>query len=211
MFVSHNQLHPISGKRYTSYLGYSSPLAIRKHTPVSWLSRKIFPRLCPKIPPFPRTRLRPPYAFEWGGGRIECQKGLASTRSPTRLGRVAETNYVISAFFPRETRKKCANHRFLGHYYESLRRPGETGSIVVTITRLIPVLMKISESFEIQVNILEILRNKQSQKIVTTYPKVGVSCYSTWGKLLHLIMIVLYRQFGPAKHDIWFTCVCGDI
>ena len=25
------------------------------------------------------------------------------------------------------------------------------------------------------------------KKIVTTYPKTGVSCYSTWGKLLHLI------------------------
>ena len=36
--------------------------------------------------------------------------------------------------------------------------------------------MKISESFEIRVNILKILRNKQTQKIVTTYPKVGVSC-----------------------------------
>ena len=55
------------------------------------------------------------------------------------------------------------------------------------MTRLIPLLIKISESFEIQVNILEILRNKQSQQIVTTYPKVVVSCYSTWGKLLHLI------------------------
>ena len=54
-------------------------------------------------------------------------------------------------------------------------------------TRLIPLLIKISESFKIQSNILEILRNKQGKKIVTTYPKVGVSCYSTWGKLLHLI------------------------
>ena len=38
-------------------------------------------------------------------------------RAPTRLGRVAEANYVISAFSPRQTRKKC----FLGHDYESLR------------------------------------------------------------------------------------------
>ena len=30
---------------------------------------------------------------------------LASTRAPTRLGKVAEANYVISAFFPRQTRK----------------------------------------------------------------------------------------------------------
>ena len=47
--------------------------------------------------------------------------------------------------------------------------------------------MKISESFEILVNILKILRNKQTQIIVTTYPKAGVSCYATWGKLLHFI------------------------
>ena len=47
--------------------------------------------------------------------------------------------------------------------------------------------MKISESFEIRVNIWKILRNKQTKKIVTTYPKAGVSCYTTWGKLLHLI------------------------
>ena len=53
-------------------------------------------------------------------------------------------------------------------------------------TRVIPLLIKVSESFEIQVNILEILRNKQSKIIVTTYPKVGVSCYSTGGKLLTL-------------------------
>ena len=30
---------------------------------------------------------------------------LASTRARTRLGRVAEANYVISAFCPRQTRK----------------------------------------------------------------------------------------------------------
>ena len=46
---------------------------------------------------------------------------LASTRVPTRLGRVAEANYVISTFFQSQTRKKCANYRFLGHYYKSLR------------------------------------------------------------------------------------------
>ena len=32
--------------------------------------------------------------------------GLASTRARTRLGRVAEANYVISAFCPRQTRKR---------------------------------------------------------------------------------------------------------
>ena len=47
--------------------------------------------------------------------------------------------------------------------------------------------MKIIESFDIRVNSLKTLRNKQTQKIVTTYPKDGVSCYTTWGKLLHLI------------------------
>ena len=47
--------------------------------------------------------------------------------------------------------------------------------------------MKISEHFEMRANILKILRIKQTQKIVTTYPKAGVSCYTTWGKLLHLI------------------------
>ena len=77
-------------------------------------------------------------------------------------------------------------------------------------TRLILLLIKISESFEIQDNFFEILRNKQSKKIVTTYPKFGVSCYSTWCKLLHLIIIILYRQFGRAKHNIRFTIVCGD-
>ena len=39
--------------------------------------------------------------------------------------------------------------------------------------------MKISESFDIRVNILKILRNKQTQKIITTYPMQGR------GKLLH--------------------------
>ena len=53
-------------------------------------------------------------------------------------------------------------------------------------TRWLPILMKISESFDIRVNILKILRSKQTQKIVTTYSKVGVSCH-TGGKLLHLI------------------------
>ena len=37
--------------------------------------------------------------------------------------------------------------------------------------------MKISESFEIRVNIVKILRNKQTKKIVTTYLPQG------WGKL----------------------------
>ena len=46
--------------------------------------------------------------------------------------------------------------------------------------------MEIGESFEIRANILKILRNKQIHITVTTYPKVGVSCYTTWGKLLHL-------------------------
>ena len=38
-------------------------------------------------------------------------------------------------------------------------------------TRLIPLLIKISESFEIQVNILEILRNKQSKKKCSNIPQ----------------------------------------
>ena len=46
--------------------------------------------------------------------------------------------------------------------------------------------MKINKSFKIRINILKILRNKATQKIVTIYPKVGVSWYTTWGKLLHL-------------------------
>ena len=40
--------------------------------------------------------------------------------------------------------------------------------------------MKMSETFEIRVNILKILRNKQTQKIVRTYPKAGVSCYTLY-------------------------------
>ena len=36
-------------------------------------------------------------------------KGERLTRTRTRLGRVAEANYVISAFCPRQSRK-CANH-----------------------------------------------------------------------------------------------------
>ena len=44
--------------------------------------------------------------------------------------------------------------------------------------------MKISKSFQIWVNIIKIWRNKQTKKIVTTYPKAGVSCYTTWIKLL---------------------------
>ena len=43
------------------------------------------------------------------------------------------------------------------------------------------------KSFEIRGNILKISRDKQSQQIVTTYPKAGVSCYITCGKLLHLV------------------------
>ena len=37
--------------------------------------------------------------------------------------------------------------------------------------------MKIRESFEIRVNILKILRNKQTKNIGTTYPKAGVLNY----------------------------------
>ena len=36
---------------------------------------------------------------------LKSNKRLASTRARTRLGRVAEANYVISAFCPRQTRK----------------------------------------------------------------------------------------------------------
>ena len=46
-------------------------------------------------------------------------------------------------------------------------------------TRVIPLLMKIGDSFEIWGYILEILRNKETQKIVTTYPRAGESCYTT--------------------------------
>ena len=38
--------------------------------------------------------------------------GLATTRAPTTLGRDAEANFVISAFVPRQTRKKYANYCF---------------------------------------------------------------------------------------------------
>ena len=43
--------------------------------------------------------------------------------------------------------------------------------------------------FEIRVNILKILRHayKQTKTNVTTYPNDGISWYTTWGKLLHLI------------------------
>ena len=70
--------------------------------------------------------------------------------------------------------------------------------------------MKINESFEIRVNILKILRN-QTLKNVTIYPKAGVGCYTTRGKLLHFMIKVLSRQFGPARHGTSFKCVCGDM
>ena len=54
--------------------------------------------------------------------------------------------------------------------------------------------MKISESFKMRVNILKILRNKQTQEIVTTYPKAGVSCYTTWGKLV---------QYNSTSSTVW--------
>ena len=54
-------------------------------------------------------------------------------------------------------------------------------------TRWIHLHIKISESFEIQVNILEILRNKQRQNVLTTYPKVVVSCYTLYHSTLSTV------------------------
>ena len=88
----------------------------------------------------------------------------------TTVGETGSSCLQFSRFQAYHANEKSKTHDFFPHK-----------------TRIIPILIKIGESFEIQVNIFEILRNKQSQKIVTTYPKVGVSCYSTWGKLLHLI------------------------
>ena len=67
----------------------------------------------------------------------------------------------------------------------------------------IPLLMKISESFEIRVNIVKILRNKQQQKMYQLTPRLGqvvippagVGCYTRY-------ITVLSRQFGPARHGI---------
>ena len=93
---------------------------------------------------------------------------------------------------------------YLAHVIDMLETIGETGSScynfhvfkhIMQTKRATLVLFSIRQDeylfisksmnfFLIRVNILKILRNKQSQKIVTTYPKVGVSCYSTWGKLL---------------------------
>ena len=83
-----------------------------------------------------------------------------------------------------ETGSSCYNFHVFKHNHANEK--SKTHNFIHK-TKLIPFLITISESFEIKVNILEILRNKQSQKIVTTYPKVGVSCYSTLGKLLHFI------------------------
>ena len=64
---------PISRKRiYTPYLGYWLPLAIKINTPFWGLSQEIFLRVLPKIPPFPEKmgiRMRPPHAFDGGGGQ----------------------------------------------------------------------------------------------------------------------------------------------
>ena len=92
--------------------------------------------------------------------------------------------HLITTIHVGETGSSCYNFHIFKHIMQTKR-----ARLIIFFhkTRLIPLLIKISESFEIQANILEILRNKQGQKIVTTYPKVGVSCYSTWGKLLHLI------------------------
>ena len=99
---------------------------------------------------------------------------------------VSENDLVTSQGRKRvgETGSRCYNFHVFKHIMQTKR-----ARLIICFhkTRLIPLLIKTSESFEIQVNILEILRNKQSQKVVTTYPKVGVSCYSTCGKLLHLI------------------------
>ena len=73
-----------------------------------------------------------------------------------------------------ETGSSCYNFHVFKHIMQTKRA---RLVIFFHITRLIPLLIKTTQSFEIQVNFLEILRNKQSQKIVTTYPKVG-------GKLL---------------------------
>ena len=64
--------------------------------------------------------------------------------------------------------------------------------------------MKISKSFKIRVNIFTISREKKN---VTTYPKAWVSCYTTWGKLLHFSITILSRQFRLS--DTWCNvCLC---
>ena len=45
---------PISGKGYTPISGIGYHWQLQKNTPFSGLSREIFPRLLPNIPPFPR-------------------------------------------------------------------------------------------------------------------------------------------------------------
>ena len=83
MLVPHHLNHRTRGYLYyarspspppPSYLRYWLPLAMTKNIQFSGLSREIFPRLMPppSPPPLPKSmgiRMRPPRAFEWGGGR----------------------------------------------------------------------------------------------------------------------------------------------
>ena len=81
-----------------------------------------------------------------------------------------------------ETGSSCYNFHVFKHIMQTKR-----ATLIIFSTRCIPLLIKISESFEIQVNILKILRNKQSTKIATTYPKVGVSCYTLYDSTLSTV------------------------
>ena len=80
MLVPHHRNPLFREKFIPPYLGYwLLPLAITKKTPFSGFSREIdLPETTvKKIPPFPEKmgmRMRPPHAFEWGGGGGRCIK-----------------------------------------------------------------------------------------------------------------------------------------
>ena len=75
MLIPHHLNPPISEKDIQGYtplhLGYWLPLAITKTHPFPGFRGKSSRDEGQKIPPFPEkmgTHMRPPFAFEWGGG-----------------------------------------------------------------------------------------------------------------------------------------------
>ena len=82
----------------------------------------------------------------------------------------------------RVDRSSCYNFHVLKHIMQTKRAT----LLIFSMRQDESLLMKISKTLEIRVNILKILRNKQTLKKWETYPLAGVSFYTTWGKLLHL-------------------------
>ena len=96
---------------------------------------------------------------------------------------VLHINNSINDDNNRETGSSYYNFHIFEHNY--LNNEKNKTHNFLHETRWISHLIKISNSFETRPNIVQILCNKQFQEIVTTYPKAGVSCYTTWGELLH--------------------------